>query len=70
MDQLEVVGVLSVEHDPVGVNCTRDGVCLTVLVKCAVPQGGGAWVTLEDGLIIERLRIALDKGINCIRLHD
>jgi len=67
MDQLEVIGVLSVEHDPVGVNC-RDGVCLSLLVKFAAQLGGGAWATLEDGLVVERLRTALDKGINCMRL--
>ncbi|XP_065891536.1 8-oxo-dGDP phosphatase NUDT18-like [Dysidea avara] len=68
MDELEVIGVLSVEHDPVGVDCIRDGVCLTLLVRSAAQLKGGAWVTLEDELVIERLRTALGKGINCMRL--
>ena len=58
------------EHDPVGVDSIRDGVCLTVLVKCAVPLGSGAWVTLEDGLVVERLRTALNNGTNCIPLVE
>ena len=67
---MEVIGVLSVEHDPVGVDCSRDGVCLTLLVRSAAQLGGGAWVTLEDGLVIERLRTALTKGTNCIPLIE
>ena len=60
--------MLSVEHDPAGVDCTRDGECLTLLVKSVARIGDGTWVTLQDGLVVERLRTALDKGVNCIRL--
>ena len=70
MDQLELIGVLSVEHDPVGVDCTRDGVCLTLLVKSTAQIGDGAWVTLEDGLVVDRLIAALSKGTNCIPLVE
>jgi len=59
-----------VEHDPAGVDSIRDGVCLTVLVKCVVPLGGRGWVTLEDGLVVERLRTALNNGTNCIPLVE
>lgn len=69
---MEIVGVLSVEHDP----CCKehdnsDGVCLTLLVTCDVTAAkleGGAWVTVEDKLVVERLRNAMSRGASCIRL--
>ena len=71
---MKVVGVLSVEHDA---KCkdqdNSDGVCLTLLVTCqatAAKFKGGAWITLEDKLVVERLRNALAKGTTCVKLHN
>ena len=72
---MEIVGILSVEHDP---HCNEqdnsDGVCMTLLVTCdaaaAAKLEGGAWVTVEDGLVVERLRNAMGRGTTCIRLHN
>ena len=71
---MKVVGVLSVEHNA---KCkdqdNSDGVCLTLLVTCqatAANLEGGAWITLEDKLVVERLRNALVKGTTCVRLHN
>lgn len=69
---MKIIGVLSVEHDP---QCKEqdnsDGVCLTLLVTCDAPAakvGGGAWISVEDRLVVERLRNAMEKGTSCIRL--
>ena len=71
---MKVIGVLSVEHDA---KCkdqdNSDGICLTLLVACeatAAKLEGGAWITLEDKLVVERLRNALTKGTMCVRLHN
>ena len=73
LDEIKIIGVLSVEHDP---QCKKlgnsDGVCLTLLVSCdaaaAAKLEGGYWVTVEDKLVVERLRNAMVKGTSCIQL--
>lgn len=74
MDKMKIVGVLAVEHDP---QCKElddsDGVCLTLLVSCddtAANLEGGAWVTVKDKLVVERLRNAMTGETSCIRLCD
>lgn len=67
---MKVIGIISVEHDP---QCNSDGVCLTLLVTCDVTAAkleGGAWVTVKDELVIERLRNAMSEGTTCIRLYN
>ena len=60
------------EHNP---QCKEldisDGVCLTLLVSCdavATKLESGAWVAVEDKLVVDRLRIAMAKGTSCIQL--
>ena len=69
---MKVEGILSVEHDPLCKEVDNsDGVCLTLLVSCdatAAKLEGGAWVTVEDKLVMERLRNAMASGTTCIRL--
>ena len=72
LDEMKIIGVLSVEHNP---QCkelgSSDGVCLTLLVLCDATTAkleGGDWVTVEDKLVVERLRNAMAKGTNCIQL--
>ena len=72
LDEIKIVGVLSVEHDP---QCKEfdnsDGMCLTLLVSCdaaAAKLEGGDWVGVEDKLVVERLRNAMAKGTSCIQL--
>ena len=68
---MKVVGVLAVEHDP---QCKQldnsDGVCLTLLVSCDAKLEGGAWVTVEDRLVMERLSYAMARGTTCIQLYN
>jgi len=69
---VKIIGVLSVEHDPqCKVQDNSDGVCLTLLVMCDVTPAkleGGTWITVEDKLVVERLRNAMSRGASCIRL--
>lgn len=74
MNEVKVIGILSVEHDP---QCKEqdnsDGVCLTLLVTCDAPATkleGGTWVIVEDKLVVERVRNALIKGTTCVRLYN
>ena len=68
------MGILSVEHDPLCKEVDNsDGVCLTLLVSCdttSAKLGGGAWVTVEDKLVMERIRNAMTSGTTCIRLNN
>ena len=73
---MKIIGIISVEHDPQckDQDINSDGVCLTLLVTCdttaAAKSGGGAWVTVKDELVVERLRNAMSGGTTCIRLYN
>ena len=72
LDEVKIIGIISVEHNA---QCkeqeNNDGVCLTLLVTCdatAAKLEGGVWVTVKDDLVVERLRNAMARGTNNIKL--